>query len=78
MNILTQRRWCQNVINDVMFKNALYTQVLMLISLLLMKLSPSNVQEMLIKASSFILFKYLNIDFYALKVPFVRSWPICT
>ena len=30
MNILSQRRWRQNVIiniNDVMFENALYTQV---------------------------------------------------
>ena len=53
-------------INDVMFKNALHTQVPTLISLLLIKIAPSKFQELLIKASSFILFKYLKFDFYAL------------
>ena len=36
-----------------MFKNALQTQVLMLIALLLIKIGSLNFQEMFIKASSF-------------------------
>ena len=79
MNILTQRRCCQNVIidvNDVMFENALHTQVLTLISLLSIKISPSNFQELLIEVSSFLLFKYISFDIYTLKVHFIRSWPI--
>ena len=36
-------------------------------SLLLIKISPPKFQEMLkLKASSFLLFKYLNFDFYTL------------
>ena len=64
-------------VNDVMFKNGLYTQVLTTISLSLIKISSSNFQEMLMKASSFRLSKYFKFDLYALKVPFIRSWPIC-
>ena len=71
--------WRQNVFidfNDVMFKQALYTQVQTLMSLLLIKMSPSNIQKILIKASSFLLFKYFNFYFFTLKAPFIRSWPI--
>ena len=50
-------------INDIMFKNALHKQVLTLMSLLLIKISPSNFQVMLIKTSSF-LFRYLSFDFW--------------
>ena len=49
--------------------NALYTQVLTLISLLLIKVTSSNFQEMFIKANSFLLTKYLNFDFYTLNLP---------
>ena len=55
--ILTQRCWRQNVIidiNGVMFKNALHTYVLTLITLLLIRIT-SNFQEMFIKASSLLL-----------------------
>ena len=62
-------------VSDVMFQNTLCTQVLKLKSLLLIKINSSNFQEMFIKASSFLLFKYLNFDLYTLKVPFIRSWP---
>ena len=31
---------------------------------------------MLMKDSYFLYFKYLNFDFYTLKVPFIRSWPV--
>ena len=55
---------------------SLHTLALTVISLLLIKVSPSNFPDMLIEASSFVLFKYLNFDFYTLKVPFIRSWPI--
>ena len=57
-------------INTTLFENALYTHVLMLMSLLLIQISPSNFQEMSIKASSFLLFKYLNLYCYTLKVHF--------
>ena len=60
-----------------MFNNALHTQVLALISLLI-KLSPPKFLEQLIEASSFLSCKYLNFDFYTLKVPFLRPWPICS
>ena len=45
----------QFYVNDIMFKNALYTQVLTLIALLLIKMTSSNFQEMFIKTISFLL-----------------------
>ena len=50
-----------------MFKNALHTQVLMLIALLLIKISSSNFQEMFIKASSFIWSHILILTFIPLR-----------
>ena len=50
-----------------MFKNALQTQVLMLITLLLIKISSSNFQEMFIKASSFIWSHILILTFIPLR-----------
>ena len=50
-----------------MFKNALQTQVLMLIALLLIKISSSNFQEMFIKASSFIWSHILILTFIRLR-----------
>ena len=62
--LLTSKRNYRRI--NVMFKNGLHMQVLTLISLLLIKITSSNFQEMFIKASSFLLFKYLNFEFYTL------------
>ena len=65
----------QNVIIDVnyvMFENALHTQVLL--SLSPIKITSSNIQEMFIKGSSYLLSKYCNFDCYTPKVHFIRSW----
>ena len=49
-----------------MFKNALHTQVLTLISLLLIKTISSIFQKMFIKDSSFMFSKYLILTFIPL------------
>ena len=56
-----------------MYKNALYTQVLMLLLLLFFKITSSNFQKMFIKASSF--FFCLNTLILTVTIPFIRSWP---
>ena len=50
-----------------MFKNALHTQVLMLIVLLIIKISSSNFQELFSKASSFIWSHILILTFIPLR-----------
>ena len=65
--ISTQHCWRQNAIidvSDVLFKNALHTQVLMPTDLLLIKIISSDFQEMFIKASSFLVSKYVIFYFY--------------
>ena len=59
---------------DLIFKNVLSTQVLTLVSVLLLKITSSNFREMSAKVSSYISSKYLYFDFCTLKVLITRSW----
>ena len=67
---LTSKRRLIIDVSDVMFKNALYRQVLMLISLLLMKTSPSNFQHMLIKVNFF------SFCLTTLILPYIPLWSL--